>query len=270
MLNCLAHSIRSKRAILFVGTGVSMSLGLPSWHQLIMHMGEDLGFDPDVFVMPDASFLTIAEYYRLAKGSIGPLRSWMDRNWAVSSDTLRASKVHNQIVDLDFPLVYTTNYDRNLEEIYLLRGKPFVKVANARDVATLDNTSTQIIKFHGDFDDDTSIVLAETDYFDRLAFESPLDIKFRADAFGKTILFIGYSLTDLNIRLLLYRIQKIWQASGFHSDRPQSYVFMARPDPIQERVLGNWGVNALTEDTDDPDDALPTFLAQLMDSVTSL
>jgi len=34
--------------------------------------------------------------------------------------------------------------------------------------------------------------------FDRLYFSSPLDIKLRTDALGRSILFIGYSLSDVN------------------------------------------------------------------------
>jgi hypothetical protein len=81
-----------------------------------------------------------------------------------------------------------------------------VKIANARDLTLADTRLTQIVKFHGDFDDDASLVLTESDYFARLRFDSPLDVKFRADAMSRTLLFIGYSMQDLNIRLLLYRI----------------------------------------------------------------
>src|SRR3954463_1180654 len=87
---------------------------------------------------------------------------------------------------------------------------------------------TQIVKFHGDFDDDGSLVITETDYFNRLAFDSPLDVKFRSDALGKTVLFIGYSMTDLNIRLLLHNLWHDWRVSGYEKHRPKSYVFMAR------------------------------------------
>ena len=45
-----------------------------------------------------------------------------------------------------------------------------------------------------DFSDDSSIVLTESSYFERLEFNSPLDIKLRSDMLGKTILYIGYSL----------------------------------------------------------------------------
>jgi hypothetical protein len=119
------------------------------------------------------------------------------------------------------------------------------------------------VKLHGDFDDDPSIVIAETDYLDRLSFESPLDIKFRADALGRTILFVGYSMSDLNIRFLLHRLWKTWQASGYEKDRPQSYVFMLRPNPIDQAVLEQWGIRVLTEPDCKPDEALEVFLEKL-------
>ena len=83
-------------------------------------------------------------------------------------------------------------------------------------------------------------MLAETDYFNRLAFDSPLDLKFQADALGKTILFVGYSLSDLNIRLILYRLWRRWHESGYEKDRPKSFVFMMRPNPVEEAVLEQW------------------------------
>ena len=54
---------------------------------------------------------------------------------------------------------------------------PYSKVANAADLVSLTEDKRHIIKLHGDFDDDTSIVLDESSYFERLYFDSPLDIK---------------------------------------------------------------------------------------------
>ena len=50
---------------------------------------------------------------------------------------------------------------------------------------------TRILKLHGDLDNENSLVLTETSYFERLPFESPVDIKLRSDTLGKSILFIG-------------------------------------------------------------------------------
>jgi hypothetical protein len=267
MLEDLVNAIRNRQVVLFAGAGVSMTVGLPSWHTLIEHIVRDLGLDPAIVSEPDINYLTLAEFYRLKQGSIGPLRSWMDRNWSIPEDRLKKSRVHQLICDLDFPIIYTTNFDRNLETAFELHGRDFVKIVNAKDIARIRDGVTQIVKYHGDFDDDQSIVIAETDYLDRLSFESPLDIKFRSDSLGKTILFVGYSLSDLNIRFLLHRLWKTWLASGFERDRPQSYVFMMRRNPIEEAVLEQWGLRVITVETADPSNALETFLRQLAEAV---
>ena len=244
-----------------------MTVGLPSWRTFIDHIAEELRLDPEVVAGPDVNYLTLAEFYRLKQGSIGPLRSWMDRNWSIPEDVLRGSRVHELISRLDFPIIYTTNFDRNLETALQVHGKEFVKIVNAKDIARIRDGVTQLVKYHGDFDDDQSIVIAETDYLDRLSFESPLDIKFRSDALGKTILFIGYSLSDLNIRFLLHRLWKTWMASGFERDRPQSYVFMMRPNPIEATVLEQWGIRVIVDESGSPEHALERFLTRLAEEV---
>jgi hypothetical protein len=268
ILDDLVTSIRMRRAILFVGAGISMSVGLPSWRDLIEHMCGELDIDPKEELAPGSStYQTLAEYYRVKEGSVGPLRSWMDRHWSVSPDRVASSRLHELIVALDFPIIYTTNYDRNLEVAYEAQGKPFVKVANAKDVSKAIGDATQIIKFHGDFDDDRSLVIAESDYFDRLTFDSPLDVKLRADAMGRTMLFIGYSMSDLNIRLLLYKLWRTWKASGYERERPPSFVFMANPSRMQEAVLGQWGITVVTADGEDPEAALTRFLEDVLQRV---
>jgi SIR2-like domain len=74
---------------------------------------------------------------------------------------------------------------------------PHVKVANVDDLVGLPADKMQIVKFHGDFEDDGSLVLTESSYFDRMNFKGPLDIKLRADILGKTVLFVGSSSATL-------------------------------------------------------------------------
>jgi hypothetical protein len=266
-LEALAAAVRGRHAILFAGAGVSMCVGLPSWSELIAHMCSELQLDPNTFPAAETGYHTLAEYYRLKMGSIGPLRSWMDKSWSVSEERVRHSRVHELIVSLGFPIIYTTNYDANLEIAFTAFGHDYVKVASARDVARAQGDATQIVKFHGDFEDDASLVIAETDYFSRLRFASPLDIKFRADALGRTVLFIGYSMSDLNIRLLLHRLWETWRDSGQENDRPRSFVFMPRANPIHQSVLGQWGITVLNGDKDDPEQALVEFLEALWSKV---
>ncbi len=206
----------------------------------------------------------LAELYRLKQGGIGTLRSWLDRNWKVSEDKVAASKLHKLIVELNFPAIYTTNYDRNLETAFEAHAMPYAKISNARDIASANDDVTQIIKYHGDFADDSSLVITETDFLDRLSFDSPLDIKFRSDALGRTILFIGYSMSDPNIRLLLHRIWQTWERSGHKDDRPPSFIFMPSQDPVQEALLARWGITVLTPQNESGlDSALLDFLSEV-------
>lgn len=263
-LDYLIDAIRNRRAMLFAGAGVSMSVGLPSWSNLIDHLKSELGL---ATIDPKTNYHTLAEYYRLKQGSIGPLRSWMDRAWNVSLDQVARSDVHRHIVDLDFPIIYTTNYDNNLELAYEVHRRPFLKISNTHDLIAIDGIKTQIVKFHGDFSDDSTLVIAETDYFRRLAFETPIDVKFKADALGRTLLFVGYSVSDLNIRLLLYRLWQTWRDTGRENDRPGVFVFTVNPDPIQTAVLQQWGITVIAR-AGDPQQALIEFLQQLNTAVS--
>lgn len=95
-------------------------------------------------------------------------------------------------------------------------------------------------------------------------FDTPLDIKLRSDVLGSSVLFIGYSLNDLNIRLLFYRLTEMWGRSALRSARPKSYVFTNRPNPVAQEVLSHWGIEMIISEEDDPKEALTGLLQELV------
>jgi len=187
----------------------------------------------------------------------------MDTTWHPSTTEVAHSDVHNLIVDLDFSTIYTTNYDRWLEKAYEARGKGYRKITNVGDLTHPLDGATEIIKFHGDFEDDASLVLTEANYFRRMSFETPLDIRLRADSLARPLLFVGYSMHDMNTRYLLFRLQELWQSSDCIGRRPVSYVLMTQSQPAQETVLRSRGVEPLVWEDEDPGRATRLFLERL-------
>lgn len=264
----LAKKIKEKNIILFIGAGVSATLGVPTWTQLMDHIADELKIDKDIFQLY-GDHLQLAEYYKLEKGSIGSLRSWMDVNWNVDDSLIKNSKVYENIIKLDIPNIYTTNYDRFIERAYSLYNKDYLKISKVEDLCKYNTSQTQIIKFHGDFDSDESIVLTESSYFDRMDFETPLDIKLRSDILGKSLLFIGYSLTDINMRYMLYKLNKIWLLNN-KSLPPKSYIFMTTPNLVQEKILLERNIVPIIGEKNESSDSLEYFLNELLNTVLSV
>jgi hypothetical protein len=259
----LVNAVRERRALLFVGAGVSMNLGVPSWRELTAHIAARLGADPEEFARLGDD-RTLAEFYALETGSIAPLRSWMDAEWhRDAAQKVRQSDIHRLIVELAFPVIYTTNYDRYLELAHETAGVPYTKVSNLGAMTRAEPGVTQVVKFHGDFEDDGSVVLTESSHFERLSLEGPLDLKLRADLIGRVALFVGYSVSDVGVRYLLYRLHKLWQGSPYAAARPGAYVFLGPPNPVQARVLSSWGIVPLFAEGD-VGEGLREFLDNLL------
>lgn len=250
------------KVILFVGAGVSSTLGLPNWSELIAHLADELGYNKLLFDKFGNS-LELAEYYEIIQKDLNGLKKWMKSKWVVDDKRLIESKVFDHIVKMNFSIIYTTNYDHCLERAFELRGKKYKRIVDVGDLINIDPLETQIVKFHGDIDSDAPIVLTESSYFERFEFESPLDIKLKADLLGKTILFIGYSLSDVNIRLLIYKIDKLWKNSSYDKTKPKSFIFLSNPNPIQEEILKSRGIEPIVGELIDKNESINNFLEEL-------
>jgi hypothetical protein len=264
-LRPLVDAAVSRRLILFAGGGVSQNIGLPDFKALVGHIAEEMGLAPKRFGVAD--YAVVAEAYQVREKQLGKLRSWMDREWHPESIRIEHSELHNLIVDLDFPVIYTTNYDRWLEKAFQARGKAFHKITNAADLTVAPEGATEIIKFHGDFEDDDSLVLTESSYFQRMQFETPLDLRLRSDSLARPLLFAGYGLHDINTRYLLYRLQELWRNSPHADQRPNSYILMTEREEAQEIVLRSRGVVPITIANGDPGKATTQFLRELLEEV---
>jgi hypothetical protein len=191
----------------------------------------------------------------------------MDRLFNPTDKAIKSSRAHNALVEMGLPLIYTTNYDRIIERAFEIKKVRCHTIANIDDIAKVpsDTRTTQIVKFHGSFDDDASLVLTESSYFDRLEFESAIDIRLRADILGKCLLFIGYSLSDINIRYMLYKLHKLRQKAKLETNRlPSAYLVTFGAGEVQRTLLAQWDVMVVDLDPIDKTLSMDTFLEALL------
>ena len=273
MLRTAGDSIEVCREILaanklipFIGAGFSARFKFPTWSGLLDVIAEELDWDPAVFKL-SGNYLQLAEYYVAKKGAIGDLRSKLDKMLAAPDAAIKASIAHEKLVSLNFPLIYTTNFEGVIERAFELHeaayGKKCHVIANIDSFLEVDEHEVQLVKFHGTFSDDASLVLTETQYFERLEFESPLDIKLRADMLGKSLLFLGYSFSDINLRLMLYKLMKLRKEHKRTDRLPTAIMAGSGFTPIQRELLERWDVLVVELDPVDRDQALDDFLREL-------
>lgn len=263
-LSSLKEKIKNGQVILFVGAGLSATLGLPSWNDLIKHLANELGYDERIFAGYERN-MVLAEYYELHKGGLEGLASWMRRNWSEDQyrEKIRNSGIYKDLTQLNFPVIYTTNYDHCLEIAFDIVKKPWKRIVGIEDMVDTGD-QTHIVKFHGDMDRAESLVLTESSYFERFDLSSPLDIKLRADIMNKSVLFIGYSLSDINLRYLIYRLNKFWGISGAAVDQMKSYILVSDYNPVQRDVLARRNICTIEGESLDKTQNVKSLLANLV------
>lgn len=167
-------------------------------------------------------------------------------------DNRQPSPALKALARLNFPLIVTTNYDHLLEKALKAADKdPVVSVykKNEESFETTDDyypldlepqvNRPFVFKIHGDIARPESIVITDEDYIqfvlrmsDKEVFHPvPETIRFYFKKWPT--LFIGYSLTDYNLRLLFKTLR--WKID--RAMVPPTYSVDHAPDPL---ILAVW------------------------------
>ena len=255
---------QEKKLIPFIGAGFSIPLGLPSWDTLMRGLATQLDWDPDVFMQSgNNNYLQLAQFYELQK-SRGELRNELSKGMRITDDKLKSSISHKLLAKLAPRSIYTTNYDEGIEDAFKLYSIPYSVVRNINDLKTAKENSTLIYKFHGDFIDDDSLVLTESSYYDRMAFEDPLDIRLRSDVLNNTLLFLGYGFNDINTRYIFYKLSKINEQLKSSIDNWAAVMVTFGVSEIQRSILDHWNIKVIELDPVDKTKSVEKFLNEIL------
>lgn len=228
--------VKNQCAIL-VGAGASAGSGLPLWGKLLDNMIQAAQGHALISAEKAAQYRHLAtkpeKYLMVASGLKDDLRIYFDE---FIDSTFIASKpapteLHNAIVALDkLQFVLTTNYDTIIERAFRTK-EPDVPVCTFSDAGEIQRRLSKreffILKAHGDASKVTNgIILTDADYrqllFRQRGYQSLLSAMFTMF----TLVFVGASMTDPEILLLLNYIADAFTPSA----GPSHFAVMAQED----------------------------------------
>lgn len=221
----------------FVGAGASIPAGLPSWSGLLAPLKRQISDCPD-----DVSAEDIAHLYAMEHGS-HRLVEYLQRE--LSGPRFRPTRVHRELVQLPIPRIFTTNFDNLLEQAAWDARIKYHVVVNEADVSFNDTSTLQIVKLHGDLAHPESLVIATPEYESFFRRRPALSDLVKVELQTRTVLFLGYSFNDENLRQILSRIGN--ESCTFQRNL---YSIQLNPKPLVVRALEHRGVKTISVSTD--------------------
>lgn len=149
--------------------------------------------------------------------------------------SLRPTRRHELITQVPFSAVITTNYDKLLESAYAQSGylPPTYTFFDAPDaISAIRHGRFFLLKAHGDIDRKDSIVLSERDYRDIVYRQPGYRAVLNTLFMTRTVLFIGSSLTDPDVTLVLESANEAFEGKG-----PRHYALVPSADPDQAESM---------------------------------
>jgi hypothetical protein len=181
-------------------------------------------------------------------------------------------------------LIVVTNYDTLLEDAFRAAGKPYDLVVYAADRPSIANSllwwpsgedkpttveanqfdlnlskSSVIYKMHGTVwpaaEQWDNFVITEEDYIEFLSrmttnVSSAVPAQFYRHSRNRSFLFLGYSLRDWNLRVVLRNLRRAADAVDHAPDDVPSWAIQRDPSPLEQRLWGRRNVEIFDMDLD--------------------
>tara|TARA_R110001606_G_scaffold398586_1_gene577997 strand:+ start:1182 stop:2624 length:1443 start_codon:yes stop_codon:yes gene_type:complete len=216
-LKHFANSLNDGNGAIFVGAGVSMAAGYPSWSKLLEEIGDELGVrSSDI-----QDLAALAQWSIQETGNSARIKNVIKEQIGKDRDV---PEVLETIARLPVKHIWTTNYDRLIERAFSATNCPIDAVSGSDDLALKPSSgATRLYKMHGSIERLDDIVISTDDYElyrrKRGAFLPLL----HAQLTSMSMLFIGLSLTDPNVRHVLSLIRESF------TDAPPEHFAIVRP-----------------------------------------
>ena len=217
--------------VIFVGAGVSLDSGMPSWSKAVSQIADKLNISPN-----EIDSLKIPQYYFNARGK-NDYTQLVHQIFKYGIH-LQTMPVHKKIIDFNADVMITTNYDHLLEQAAEESGEVLHIVSKDSDLPY--KRGKELIKMHGDFEHD-NFVLKEDDYLNYGQNFRLIKNYITSLAGTKTILFVGYSFSDPDLKQIFSWLKNVLQGDFRHA----YMISVGEYDKYEETYYKNFGINTL-------------------------
>jgi hypothetical protein len=221
-------ALRQGNAAIFAGAGLSRQAGYVDWKELLTEIARDLGLEID----RELDLLAIAQYHYNSRQSRARLNQKLIEEF---TEDAKLTPNHRLIASLPVRIVWTTNYDKLLEQAFEeARKRVDAKIVKDSLSTTRPKTDVTVYKMHGDISLPNEAVLLKDDYelYNTESRRGAFTTQLQGHLISHKFLFLGFSFTDPNIEQILSRIRIL-----LGENRGHHYCIMRRiPKPA--RMVG--------------------------------
>lgn len=228
-LDGLIRAIKEDRLVLFIGAGVSVNSGYPTWTSLVDLMAKKMELQ-DVSSIPN--YLQIVPEYMFLHDS------------AVYHDVLQKcfadrKNMNNDILDALLEWnpthIITTNYDNLIEHALTKANKQ--GICRKYEMIACDehlikaNKEHFYIKMHGDIENFTALVLKESDYLSYSQKHVLIEMVIKSLLVNHVFLFVGYGMQDTTLNTIMIWVDELIRS--YHPDNlePIQHYFLSTDEP---------------------------------------
>lgn len=152
-----AEKCRNNSAAIFLGAGMSVDAGLPSWKDLFSPLADELGIDINE---THYQIYDVAQFYANRFGT----NELYKKIGQEINRIIQSSKALDQLSLLQCNSIWTTNFDQVLESNLAKCGKITNVISKESDLISCDlNKNINIFKLNGDIRDIQNAVITKND-----------------------------------------------------------------------------------------------------------
>ncbi len=237
--NKLKEAIRDNKVVLFLGAGISIPFGFPSWNQLIIEIIEKFNEERLLENHPKKDSLNNAKKLLEIDPGLGlHILSNLETDKPAVPNTLKfldslikkkekeAPRDYSQLEELVkiSDKIITTNYDRLIEKV--VGYEDVVIFDNKINLAQLTDKNRFVFKMHGCISNAGKCIFFKSQYEQLYKSDSYL-LQLSNIILNHHFLFIGFSMTDPYVKEIFKFISKIYE--GYNKNH-----FLISPDNGQD------------------------------------